>query len=601
MNRVLQHYRPGKRSSVWLLLACICLWFLSMGPPGVKAHALLVRSVPAANAELAAPPATIELWFSEPLEAGFSKARLLNSEGQEIPTGSVNLDPSDPMHMTLPLGSLEPGIYTVAWQTLSRADGHEWYGSFPLTLLNPDGSRPTAAAATVVSGERGELPTPGEVIARWLVLLGGFLLFGVPLFQSVVAPMQEPALALSRRNLALRLIWLGVVAVVLGTWVQVILQAARLGGLSQLPSLLLETRTGTLAFARQALAFTGLFVSLRLPQPWPLHQQKRPLLFISAAYSGLVILLLFFAVSPDTRILALVLLVGLGGALLSLVYQPDPLTLEHRTWQGMLALSGVLLFTLSLGSHANAGPGSVWAVLADFAHLLAAAAWLGGLALLPGLIGHTRRPAAPADYPQSLLLIRRFSSLASFAVFVMMATGLFSSLVQLPGFSSLWTTAYGLVLLTKLILISFTLAVALLNHRLIHHKASQLTNPAGWQRLYQQIGIETVISLGITLSVAVLIQTSTPRSFAPTTAAAPPSVPFDTIAQADDLSIHLQVTPNQVGYNRFEAHLYHPTGEPIGEVQLVRLLFNYRQEQLGQSKADLPRWTRIPLPPKAHI
>lgn len=589
MKRGIQRYGPGKRSSVWLLLVCVCLWFQVMRPPAVKAHALLVRSIPEANAELTAAPPTIELWFSEPLEAGFSQVRLLDSQGQEIPTGAVNFDPSDPMHMTLPLGPLEPGIYTVAWQTLSRADGHEWYGSFPLTLLNPDGSRPTAAAKTTASNQRGDLPAPGEVIARWLVLLGGFLLFGVPLFQIGVAPAREtnPALVLSRRNLALRLVWLGALAVVVGAWFQVLLQAVSLGGLDQLPTLLLETRTGTLAFARQALAFISLFISLRLPQPWPLHQQKRPFLLLSAAYSGLVILLLLLATSQDTRILALVLLVGLLGALLSMISQADPVTLERRTWHGMLAVSGVLLFTLSVGSHANAGPGNAWAVLADFVHLLAAAAWLGGLVLLPGVIWQLRRLAVSTDYPYSLLLLRRFSYLASFAVFVMTATGLFSSLVQLPNFSSLWNTSYGLVLLTKLILITFTLEVAFFNHQLIHYKATQLTNPAGWQRLYRQIVTEVVISLGITLSVAVLIQTSTPRSFAQTTDAAPPSLPFNTIARADDLYIHLQVTPNQVGHNRFWVHLYHPNGESIGEVQLVRLLFNYRQQQLGQSRTDL--------------
>lgn len=588
MNQVIQH-RQKKKISAWLLPVYICLWFLIMGPPEVKAHALLVRSIPEANAELATPPATIELWFSEPLEASFSKARLLDSQGQEIPTGAVNLDPSDPMHMTLPLGPLEPGIYTVAWQTLSQADGHEWYGSFPLILLNPDGSRPTATAATAVGGERGELPAPGEVIARWLVLLGGFLLFGAPLFQIVVASVEETnlALVLTRRNLALRLVWLGVLVVVLGTWLQVILQAVRLGGLGQLPALLLETRTGTLAFARQSLAFTSLFVVLGLPQPEPLHKRKWPFRLMSAVYSSLVILLLFFAASQETRILALVLLVGFGIALFSMIYHTKSLTFERKTWHVALALSSVLLFTLSLGSHANAGPGNVWAVLGDFIHLLAAAAWIGGLALLPGLIWQIRRLATPAYYPQNLLLIRRFSYLASFAVFVMIATGLFSSLIQLPNFSSLWTTSYGLVLLTKLILVTFTLEVAFFNHQLIHYKANQLANPEGWQRLYRQTLTEVVISVGIMLSVAVLTQTSTPRSFAQTTDAASPSLPFNTIARADDLYVHLQVTPNQVGYNRFWVHLYHPNGEPIGEVQLVRLLFNYRQEQLGQSRADL--------------
>jgi copper transport protein len=596
MNPVRQHHRQWKGAAAWLLLAFVFLWLLAIGPRVVKAHAILLRSTPEANAELAQPPPTIEMWFSEPLEAGFSTARLLDSQGQEVPTGAVSLDPSDPTHMTLPLGQLGPGIYTVAWQTLSQADGHEWYGSFPLTVLNPDGSRPTPTSVDAGGGERGELPSPGEVIARWLVLLGGLLLFGVPLFQLVVAPTSQKlpsgnsaSLVLHSRDLALRAVWIAVLAIVLGSWLQVALQALRLGGVDQLPSLLLGTRTGTLALARQALAFAGLLVVLGLPQPWPLRGREWPCFLLTGGCGAIVIVLLLFATPQGDRVfvLATVIVAGLGIALATLARRDDTVAVERRTWQALLILAGVLLINLSMGSHAAAVPGSVWAILGDAIHLMAAAAWISGLTMLPILIWQVRRSTVPADRSQLLPLIQRFSYLASFAVFALILTGLFSSLVELSSLSDLWDTPYGLVLLTKLFLITFALEVAFFNNRLVHRHSRQLQQAAGLQRFNRQVALEAAFSLGVMLSVAILVQTPTPRSFTQATNATQTSPPYNAIARADDLYIHVQATPNQVGNNRFWTHLYHPDGSPIGEVQLVRLLFDYREQQLGQARADL--------------
>ncbi len=592
--------RHGRWRVFWplLLLAMtlLGLWLWLTGPPMAWAHAILLRSLPEADAELAEPPATLEMWFSEPLEAGFSGARLLNSLGQEVPTGAVSLDPFDPTHLTLPLGQLEPGIYIVAWQTLSQADGHEWYGSFPLTILNPDGSRPTGAATTVERGGRGELPSLVEVLSRWLVLLGSILFLGAPLFQSVVAPAgrklpsrNSTSLEILSRDLVLRAVWVVVLMIVLGSWLQIVFQALRLGGVERLPGLLLGTRTGTLALARQALAFTGLLVTLALPQPRPLRGREWPFLFLTAACGAIVILLLLFTTPQSERILVLatVALAGLGMALATLAPRDDPAAVERRTWQALLILASVLLFSVSLGSHASAVPGSVWAILGDYVHLVAAATWVGGLALLLGLIWQVRHLAISTDRQQFLSLIQRFSYLASFALFVLIVTGLFSSLIELPSLASLWDTPYGFVLLTKLALVVFALEVAFFNNRLVHRRTRQLQQAAGLQRLNRQVALETVFTLGIMLTVSILVQTPAPRSFTQATDAAQANLPFNTIARADDLYLHVQVTPNQVGNNRFWVHLYHPDGSPIGEAQLVRLLFNYRQEQLGQANTDL--------------
>jgi hypothetical protein len=89
--------------------------------------------------------------------------------------------------------------------------------------------------------------------------------------------------------------------------------------------------------------------------------------------------------------------------------------------------------------------------------------------------------------------------------------------------------------------------------------------------------------------VAVLTQTTTPRSSLNLDANVfEPGRPYNEVVKADDLNIHLQVTPRQVGRNNFTVHLYHDDLSSIGEVQLVRLFFNYQEAELGRASADLP-------------
>src|SRR5688572_24006569 len=98
------------------------------------AHASLVRSNPPANTVLEEAPPEIRLWFTEPLEASFSHIILLDSSGQVVETEKSQIDSSDAHQQFMTLPPLEDGIYTVAWQALSSADGHTTEGSFPFSI-----------------------------------------------------------------------------------------------------------------------------------------------------------------------------------------------------------------------------------------------------------------------------------------------------------------------------------------------------------------------------------------------------------------------------------------------------------------------------------
>ena len=157
------------------------------------------------------------MWFSEPLEADFSSVRLLTTSSEEIRIDTAELDPNDPTHLTVSLSQLDPGIYTVAWKTLSRTDGHEWYGSFPFTVLNPDGTRPDGTAAVLDLENRSELPTFLQTISRWLALMGGVLFLSVPLFYKFVLTNSADSNAGLRtclHDLAIKIVTLSVLSLI---------------------------------------------------------------------------------------------------------------------------------------------------------------------------------------------------------------------------------------------------------------------------------------------------------------------------------------------------------------------------------------------------
>jgi copper transport protein len=589
------------RTAAWMSLVALFASFLWAGvsPMAASAHALLVRSLPEADAVLSQSPAKIDLWFTEAFEPGFSRARLFNSDGQEVPAEAASQDPSDATHMTLPLGQLEPGVYTLAWQTLSKADGHEFSGSFPFTLLNPDGTRPGGGSVAAGDAPRGNLPSPGELLTRWLWLLGSMLLFGTALFQFIILPVRFPVspheaapIEASAHNLGMIMIWTTVLAITVGQGLHLILQAVDLGGLYRLTDLLFGTRTGTLMLARQTVTLTILLVALKLPQPRLVGKHKRVVTIVIALLVALLAVLLMPITVQGGYLLTIPLLIiaylGLG-LFIWIRGEPAPLT-RRRLRAFLFGLSGLLLLYVSLGSHADAGSGSFWAVLADFTHLLAAGAWVGGLVSLSALLWQIRRlPEADRtiSHRPLLELVRRFSYLASFSVFVLSLTGLFNSLVQLPNISLLWQTTYGWVLILKLGLIALAMGIAFFNNRLVHGGENRRKASSTLRRLDRQVIVEVGVVLLLVVSVAVLVQTPTPRDAALANAAQVPALPFNTVVTSDDLSLHVQVTPNQVGKARFWVHVYHADGSAVGEIQLVQLRFTYRDVPLGQTKVDL--------------
>lgn len=112
------------RTVAWFLFGIfVCLVCLPPVFP-VWAHATLVKSSPAADAVLSAPPSTIQAMFSEELAVKGSIMRLYDASDKVLAVGGVDLKDKDHESMTIVSPHLIPGAYQVRWHAISADDNH---------------------------------------------------------------------------------------------------------------------------------------------------------------------------------------------------------------------------------------------------------------------------------------------------------------------------------------------------------------------------------------------------------------------------------------------------------------------------------------------
>jgi copper transport protein len=163
-----------------------------------------------------------------------------------------------------------------------------------------------------------------------------------------------------------------------------------------------------------------------------------------------------------------------------------------------LVLALVFASGLSLSGHSAADSGSSWFTqLADWVHLSAAVLWVGGLVQLAVCVW----PAAPELRRDAFL---RFARLAPVLIAVLVAAGIYLSILRLPGLSDLWTVGYGQVLLVKLGLVSAALAWGGFHHFFVRPRLER----TGWARR-SLIG-EGAVAMTILLLAAILVNAKPP-------------------------------------------------------------------------------------------
>jgi len=127
-------------------------------------------------------------------------------------------------------------------------------------------------------------------------------------------------------------------------------------------------------------------------------------------------------------------------------------------------------------------------IASDFLHVLGGGTWLGslfavvvvGLPLSLALDGAERWSSVAA-------LVNSFSPVALASAGIVVISGVIASWVHLEHLAALWQTAYGQVLLIKLVLVAITLTIGAYNFRRVQ---PQLANELGSMHLRRSAAVE---------------------------------------------------------------------------------------------------------------
>jgi putative copper resistance protein D len=177
-------------------------------------------------------------------------------------------------------------------------------------------------------------------------------------------------------------------------------------------------------------------------------------------------------------------------------------------WIATAALGAVATASMAWMGHGAATEGVAGGVhlLADLAHLAAAAVWIGALAFFVGLAGDRRRDEGRTAAFHAALA--GFSGVGSGLVAALVASGLVNSwfLVGPSGWTALAATAYGRLLLLKLVLFAVMLALAAANRfRLTPALRTALADPVRTDSAVVALRSSLQLELGVAVAVVALV------------------------------------------------------------------------------------------------
>jgi copper transport protein len=265
------------------------------------------------------------------------------------------------------------------------------------------------------------------------------------------------------------------------------------------------------------LAGTFTFWSL----VWPDGRRDRRL--VRLAVIGTVLLALGTFADPAFRValagqpLADVLTPAIGAALLvrlaalaaTAFFLVDlirsPITGGRRVFAVLVV--AVVAGSMVVQSDAAGSPREALAVVALSGHVLATAAWLGGLVALAAVL-------IPRDHPEGLeRLVPRFSQVALFSVIILLVTGIVDALVVAGGLAALVNSPYGRGVLIKIGVLAGMVVLGQLGRRYaarlafrrVHQPTELVKNSGAAHSLALVMGIEVVIAVGVLATTSMLV------------------------------------------------------------------------------------------------
>jgi copper transport protein len=481
-----------------LALAGVVLVTLVASAVPAAAHASLLGTEPADQAQLDVAPEQVTFRFNEPVTPDPDGVRVVSADGGEVDEGLVGSGTAPEVTVALP-DDLPDGAYAAAIAVIS-ADGHRIRAAITFAVGDADAAGLDVGAVAGV-GEGGSVGLDAAAaVGRAVLYAAALLAAGGVLFLVVVVRRDQADDAVDGQPHGS---------------VGPLLRAVTVGGVVALVATLYGWAVQA---AQTSSAGLGALVD--------------PGALAAVAEQG-------FGQSAGIR------LIGLAVLLLAV-------SRWGAGWAQPVALGGaaVALGSFLLDGH-TATTEPRWLVLgADVVHVAAAAAWFGGLVLL---VLAMRGRRADDDVEGAGDLVARFSGLATVAVVAVGLAGLALGWAETRSWDALVSTTYGRLLLVKVGLVAVVAGVGGYNNRRLVPALRSSAAGQAWGRLRRTVRFEAavlVVALGVT---GVLVNTVPARTVAAESGSAMAGPFQETAALGDDLEVDLVVEPSGAGH---EVHLY---------------------------------------------
>jgi copper transport protein len=509
-------------------------------PAAAQAHATLEKTSPERGARLAHAPSQVVFGFDESVNASLGGVKVFDNRGREVQAGAAFHPGGTGSQVAVRLAhGLPDGGYTATYHVIS-ADSHPVSGGFTFTV--GDGPAGAASVADLLKGQgAGPVTSVAFSAARALqygaiaVALGTVVFLLVCWLPGLAAvagggrEWREASAAFARRATVLlaAAAAMGLVSGIAG----VLLQGAEGTGESLWSSLSGGVVRDVLA-TRFGAVWGAASVAWLLVAGWVL---ARP------------------ASLPTLRPAS----VGATGVALP----------RSRGGVALLAVPlGLLALLPALSGHPSVQSPVALLLPANVLHVVAMAAWLGGIAVLVlALRAATSRLAAQDRMPLLVAVVSRFSVMAGIAFAVLFATGVVQAIVEVADFGALLDTAFGRAVLIKLVLFGLLVVLGATNRR----RLLPALRRSGASPARAGVLLRRTLRAELALGVSVLAVTGALAGYPPSTAVSSGPV----TREADVGPAHMQLTLDPATTGPNEIHLYlfdHHTGAQFTRAKEVK-------------------------------
>jgi copper transport protein len=504
-------------------LAAGALLLAAAGP--AHAHALLERTAPERGAVSERAPGQIVLRFSEPVEIAFGAVRVFGADGEQVQQGEpFHPGGRDDAVAVRVRDGVQDGGYTVTYRVVS-ADSHPVSGGFVFSV--GDAAAAPAASVADLLGEQGAGPVTSVAFAVARAVEYGAIVLAI----GVLAVLLGAWLPGLRTTAGAGARWDDAAATFAARARTLLLAAAAAGALAGAAALVLQAATAEGTSLWSALGGVRDVLDTRFGVVWGI------------GVLAWALVALFTAVRPQAVPVLRPATVGAAGSAL-----PGP-----GAWTWALAAPVAALALLpGLGGHAGVQDPVAVLLPANALHVLAAGAWIGGLAVLVAALPAATRRLEPPDRSRLLsATVGRFSGLAPAAVAVLLAGGIAQSLLELGAVGDLWDTAFGRAIAIKAALVVVLLALGALNRRRTLPRLAAAARDGGSPG-GAGVLLRRVLRAEVALGVAALAVTGALAGYPPATAVS--AGPFSDSADLGPARAELTVEPARAGAN--EVHVY---------------------------------------------